>query len=634
MLDSIRKNAADSVALKVLFGIIALVFIFFYVGTGGFSQLEVVARVNDTIITKRDFDRTYTNLTNFYRNAAPNNPPSATELGQQAFDQMVNSELLVQEAESLGLGVDAQELRDSISSLPDFQTDGRFNKTRYIEALQLNGLKPSDFENQHKRQLLASKMLEIIQAGVHVTDTEIEDHFKFENDRVKLRFIKVPRSEFIDSVSFTESDLDDFYGQNKEQFREPERTSIRYMAFRPEAFESQIVPTDADLQIQYDSQRDQYEIGEQVRARHILLKMSPDATDEEKEARRKEAVDIRKRAVDGEDFGALAKEFSEDSTASAGGDLGFFARGVMTGAFEEAAFALEPGAISDLVETQFGIHIIKLEEKNPARTRPLDEVRDEVRQAIRKRESRKFTLQRVEDAFEKLLDGGTFAEIAGEYGVSVEESPPFARNEIIAGLGRQPKIAEAAFAVDKNEVGEIMNLDNGYMIFEVTDRLPSRVPPLADIREAVSAKLREARAGEAAMARAQELLAALHSAPDIDALAEKEGVEVQESGEVGRFGGYVPNLGNAPDLKDAAFKLTENNPVAPKAYSVGGDAVIAVLGERIPAKAEELESNRERLTERLRAQKEATVVAEFIQGMRDRATIEVGQGYSFTTAGS
>ncbi len=634
MLDSIRKNAADSLVLKVLFGIIALVFIFFYVGTGGFSQLEVVAQVNDTIVTKRDFDRTYANLANFYRNAAPNNPPSATQLGQQAFDQMVNSELLVQEAASLGLEVDAQELRDSIASLPDFQIDGRFNKSRYLEALQLNGLKPSDFESQQERQLLAGKVLEIIQAGVHVTETEIEDHFRFENDSVKIRFIKVPRSEFIDSVSFTEPDLDDFYGENKEQFREPERTSIRYMAFRPEAFENQIVPSDEDLQIQYDSQRSKYDIGEQVRARHILLKMSPDATDEEKEARRKEAIDIRKRAVEGEDFGDLAKEFSEDSTASAGGDLGFFARGVMTGAFEEASFALEPGAISDLVETQFGLHIIKLEEKIPARTKSLDEVRDEVRQTIQKRESRKFTLQRVEEAFEKVLDGATFAEIASEYSVSVEESSAFARNEAIAGLGRQPKIAEAAFAVDKNEVGEIMNLDNGYMIFEVTDRIPSSVPPLADIRDAVTAKLREARAGEAAMARAQELLTALQSAPDIDVLAESEGVEVEESGEVGRFGGYIPNLGNAPDLKTAAFNLSDTNPVAPKAYSVGGDAVVAVLGERVPAKPEELESNKDRLTERLRAQREATVVAEFIQGLRDRSTIQIGQGYTFTTEDS
>lgn len=631
MLDSIRKNAADSVILKVLFGIIALVFIFFYVGTAGFSQLEVVARVNDQIVTKRDFDRAYTNLQNFYRNAAPNNIPSANELGQQAFDQIVNSELLVQEASNIGLEVGDQELRDSIASLPDFQTDGRFNKNRYLEALQLNGLKPSDFEAQQKRQLLSNKLLEIVRSGIHVTDPEIQQHFRFENDGVKIRFVRIPRADFMDSVTFSEADVTDYYEDNKELFRRTEKTTIRYVAFRPEDFEDEIEPTEADLKIRYDEQRDQYQVGEQVRARHILLKMSPDASDEDKTALRSKAVDIRKRALEGEDFAALAVEFSEDSTAASGGDLGFFGRGVMTGAFEDAAFALEPGQISDLIETQFGIHIIKVEEKKAAHTRTLDEVRDELRREVQRREARKFTLDKVEDAFEKMLDGASFADVAAEYGVVVTDSPPFGRSESISGLGHQPKIAEAAFALAKDELGEIMNLDDGYLIFQVTDRIPSVIPPLAEVRDQVVERLRESRASDAALARANELLAALKENPDIDALAQREGLEVQDSGEIGRFGGYIPNLGNLPELKTEAFKLTETNRVAPEAYSINGDAVVAVLGEKIPASTEELGENRERLVQRLRAQKEANVVAEFIKGLRDQSKIEVGQGYSFAT---
>ncbi len=634
MLDSIRKNAADSVVLKVLFGIIALVFIFFYVGTAGFSQLEVVAHVNEEIVTKRDFDQVYQNLSSFYRNASPNNLPSADQLGQQAFDQVVNSALLVQEAANVGLEVDAQELRDSISSQPDFQVDGQFNKTRYVEVLQLNGIKPADFETQQRRQLLANKLLEIVRSGVHVTDAEIEDHFRFENDSIKLKFIKVARADYVDSVVFEESDLVEYYDESKELFREPERSAIRYLAFRPQDFEEQIDPSEEELQVVYDERKDQYQQGEQVRARHILLKMPADADEEQKRELRQKAVDIRKRALDGEDFGELAVEFSEDSTASAGGDLGFFTRGVMTGAFEDASFALGPGEISGLVETEFGIHIIKVEEKQEARTKTLEEVRDQIRQEVRRRESRKFTLAKVEEAFEKMLDGAAFTQIADEYGIAVESSAPFARNEAIPGLGLQPEIAAAAFALDKDELGEIMNLDNGYLIFEVTDRIASAIPPLDEIRDKVSASLRETRAEEAAVARAEELLAALESNPDIDAIASQQGLEVQESDELGRFGGYIPNLGNAPDLKTAAFKLSEDNKLAPEVYSVNGDAVVATLGERVPADEADLETDKERISQRLRAQKEATVIADFIKDLRDRSTIMVGQGYTFATEDS
>jgi peptidyl-prolyl cis-trans isomerase D len=490
-------------------------------------------------------------------------------------------------------------------------------------------------DRQIVREHLADKVLEIVRAGVHVTDPEIEDHFRFQSDRVKLRFIRVLRSGFADEVQFDEPALVEFYENNQERFREPERVKIRYLAFRPERFEAQVEPTEEELQIYYDEHRDAYEVGEQVRARHILLRVSPDASEDEKQAVRQRAVDIRKRALEGEDFAELAKEFSEDSTAAVGGDLGAFGRGVMTGPFEAAAFAVEPGQISDLVETQFGIHVIKVEEKLPAGTRTLDEARNEIRTAVQKRGSRKIMLQKVEEAYDKMLDGASFASVAGEYGLEVAESEPFAREELIPGLGRQPKIAEAAFALSVDELGDIANLDDGYAIFQVTERIPSRIPPLEEIRPRVEQSLREERATEAAKQTAGNLLEALRANPDIDAVAAANpGFHVQETGEIGRFGTYVPELGNAPQLKEAAFTLRDDRPVAPEVYTIGGDAVVAVLGERVPAPIEDLEASKDMFVRQLRAQKEAAVVAEFLEELRSDSEIQLGQGYSFAAADS
>jgi len=633
VLDSIRKNAANSVVLKVLFGVIALVFIFFYVGTAGVSRLEIAARINDKVITKAEVDRAYNNLSRFYRNAAANNRPSASQIRTQALLQVINTELLVQEATKIGLDVDEQELRDSIANIPDFRIDGRFNKTRYLEALRLNLPKPGDFEDNQRRQVLSEKLLGLIRAGVQVSDAELAERFHFENDRVALRFIKVPRADFVDSVSFDDAQLTAYYDENRENFRRPEQTVIRYMAFRPEAFEDQVEPTDTDLEIYFDEHKADFAVKEQVRARHILLRLSPEASDDKKAAVKEKAIGIRKRARDGEDFAELAVEFSEDSTAADGGDLGAFARGVMTPPFEEAAFALEPGGISDLVETQFGIHIIKVEEKIPARSKTLDEVRDEVRRAVQKRESRKLTLGKVEEAFDRLLDGQSFTKVSKAYGVDIVVSEPFARGDTITGLGMQPKIVEAAFATDKDELGEIMNLDNGYLVFEVADRIASEIPPLDDIRDTVEARLRDKLATDAARSRADTILASLQASGDIDAVADQYGVGIQDTGEIGRFGGYIPKLGSAPELKGRAFKLTDENPVAPKAYLVGGDVVVAVLDRRIPADEERLETDRKPLEQRLRAQKETQVISDFLTALRDRSGLELGRGYALTDLG-
>ncbi len=629
MLDSIRKNAADSLILKILFAIIALVFVFFYVGTAGFSQLEVAAKINDEMVTKRDFDRAYGNLDRFYRNNAASDPPSANEIGAQALEQIINTELLVQEARNVGLHVGEQELRESISTLPDFQIDGRFNKTRYMEVLRLNGLKPGDFEDNQRRQVLTEKLLDLVRSGVHISDAELRERFDFENTRVSLNFIRIAAADFLADLTFDESELASYYEESKESFRAPERSAMRYMAFRPRDFEAQVQPSDEDLQIYYDEHADTYQTGEQVRARHILFKVPAGASDEDKAAIRDKALDIRAKALDGEDFAELAKQHSEDSTAANGGDLGAFARGAMTAPFEAAAFATEAGAISDLVESVFGFHIIKVEEKIPARTKTLDEVRDEVKRAVQKRESRKLTLTKAEEAFESLLDGKSFADVASEHGLEAKVSLPFGVAEAIPGLGRHPEIAEAVFATEKDELGEIMNLDDGYLIFQVTDRIASHIPPLEDIRAKVEESLRQDRAAKAAAARAGALLEALKSNPDIAALAEREGVSADETGEIGRFGGYVPKLGNLPELKEAAFKLSEAEPVAPVVYSLGGDAVIATLSERIPPPPERFETDKERLAQVVRAQKEGDAIKHFIEDIRKRSKIELGQGYDF-----
>jgi len=624
VLNAMRKSA-DSPVLKILFVAIVLVFMFWGVGSMRASRMEVAARVNDEVVTRRQFDDAYKRLAAMYQNAGQQAPP-ADYLRSQTLDQLIDAELLVQEADRVGLTVDEDELREAIASSPDFQSGGRFDKELYLRILQQNGFKPSDFEELQRRRLLAAKLQELVRGGVHVSDQELKDRFRYDNERLNLRFVRVAAAPLVGSVTVTDEDVQKFFTENQEQYREPERVRIKLIEFKPDEIAKQISPTDAEVQAYYDAHIDEYRRPDEVHARHILFKVAPDASDADKAAARQQAEAVLTKAKGGEDFQELAKQYSQDTNAVSGGDLGQFGRGVMAPAFEQAAFALQPGQISDIVETPFGLHIIKLEEKLPARTQSLDEVRATIVKSLQLQQARRVALKKAEEAHDQLLDGKDFAQVAADAGIAVQTPAPFGRNESIPGLGMRAELSKEAFATEPGEIGEIVTEPDGYSLIAVEERIPSAIPDLAAVRPRVEADLRRRRAAEAAKQRAETLLATLKEQRDIDALAQQAGLTVEESVQIGRFGPYLPNLGNAQDLKDAAFRLTPEAPVAPAVYDVGGDAVLVVLASKVPADENRFESEKAALRDRIAQRAEATAVRHFIDQLKAKADIRLGHG--------
>lgn len=630
MLDAMRKRG-NSLAVQAFYVIIVAVFIFWGVGTMRANRMEVAARVNDEVITKRQYDRAYTNLVTMYRNAGQQSPPPDALLRSQAIAQLVSNELLIQEARRLGLEVDEAELRQSIASMPSFQSDGHFNKDAYIEILRQNGLKPADFEELQRRQLLAAKVEELVAQGAHISDEAVKQRFQFDNERVSLEFLRLPATAFRSKVGLTDADIQAYYDQNQEKYREPERVRIQMVEFRAEDFANRITPGDDEVQEYYDTHLAQFQKQDEVHARHILFSVNAEASEADKAAARKKAEEVLAKAKGGADFAALARESSQDTaTAPSGGDLGTFGRGMMTPAFEAAAFALEPGQISDVVETPFGFHIIKVEEKHAARTQPLDEVKPAIVNELRNKQARQVALDEVEKAHDAVLDGAPLEKVAADLGLTVQSPPPFAAGERVGGLPRKP-LNDEAFKTEVGEIGEVVTEAAGYTILKVQERIPSAVPPLDQIRTKVEEDLVNQKASELAHKRAEELLAQLKDKKSIQDVAGEDKLTVEQSAEIGRFGGYLPNIGTAPALKEAAFALTPENPVAPAVYDVNGDAIIAVLAERLPADESRFESEKASIEERLRSQAAAAAVRTFIDQLKAKAEIEYGMGVTGTT---
>lgn len=624
MLDTMRKQGR-SLVLKVLFGIIAFVFVFSFVGSN-MDRVEVAATVNDQVITRREVDRAYMSLVNMYRQFNADMVPPDAALREQALGQLVSTELLAQEAQRLGLEVDSGELRDSIASMQQFQPEGRFDRDAYVQVLQMNGLKPSDFEKLQQRQLLVDKVQDVVRSGVHVGDQELRDRFAFENERLTLRYVRLPAARFTEQVTVSDADVQAHYDAHAERYREPERVAIQMVEFRAEDFAAQITPSDADVQAAYEANLDQYKRPEEVQARHILFRVDPTASDEEKAKARASAEAVLARAKAGEDFAALATAHSQDSTATNGGDLGSFGRGVMTPAFEAAAFALEAGGLSEIVETPFGLHLIKVEGRTPERTQPLDEVRAAIVASLQTQQARNKALDAVQTAHEQALDGESLEALARAHGLSVQTPPPFA-----AGTFRAP-IAAEAFLTEVGEVGEIVSEASGYTILTVVERLPSRVPPLDEVRERVVADVTEEKALALANERAEALRAGLATLADLEALATAETLEVEEIANVTRLGAHVGGLGAQPALKTAAFGLAAEATILPAVYPAGDAVVIAAVSARQAPDATLFDGEKATLENRLQTQAENAALKTFLDQLKGRARIEYGQGFAAPTA--
>jgi len=427
VLKFIRRNAA-AMWVKMMFLAIVLVFIIgFGIGgyLGGADTVPFAAKVNGQRIEPADAERAYESMLRLYQNLYKENfrPEMAEtlDLRGKALDQLIRMTLLRQEAERIGLRVSDNAVRDQIATNQAFQDDGRFDRDLYVRVLRSNRVMPAEFEASTREQLLASRLQDLITDGVRVGEAEVRERYLFDNEAVNLLFVKFDAPQFMDQVQVSDAQLQAYYDAHQDAFREPERVRIEYVQYVPDKYVDAVSATDDEIQRYYAAHEADFASPEQVRARHILLKVAPDTSDDLKAEVRKKAEELLARARAGEDFAALAKQYSEDpGSAPQGGDLGAFARGRMVQPFEDAAFALASGQISDVVESPFGFHVIKVEGKDEPRTRPLDEVRGEIASTLKHQKARESAQADAAADQAKIAGGEALAAVAKARGIEVE----------------------------------------------------------------------------------------------------------------------------------------------------------------------------------------------------------------------
>lgn len=576
-------------------------------GGGGPAANNVAASVGGQQVTIEEFERQYKRLEGLYRQIYGEQftAEAARQMGLplQALNQAVSQKILLAEARSMGLETTDEEVRDRVLQEPAFKdAQGRFvGEERYAEILRgARYPSPAAFEAELRDEILVKKLMDIMEANLFVSDQEVEQSYRDQVERARIRYIQLPRARFAAAAMVAAPEVQSYFEKHKAEYRLPEQREAAYLLIDQNQLAASAKVDDKALRDYYQQHQDEFARPEQVHARHILVdtKGKSDA-----EAQAKIAA-AKARLAKGEAFATVAREVSDEPAAkTSGGDLGFFGRGQMIKEFEDAAFNGQVGTLIGPVKTQFGYHLIEVLEKKAAGTQSFEEVRDTIRQRLSSEqttqvaESRaKALAKKVADAKPKTADALKAMASPAE-GVTFAETGPFAKQQPINGLGYAPAFANAAFALQKGGVSEAVQTPAGWAVLYLKDVKAPRLPELKDVEPQVRNAMVRQKQQEQAL---QQLRQAKASGKTLDQIAAEMGLEIKESSEFGAQGA-IPGIGANPELAKSALALSTGQMGGPVADAQG--ALLFEVKERKSWDPIQFAAAREQTRESLRRQK-------------------------------
>ena len=612
-----NKEAVKKYLLIFFLGIVSLsmVVVMAPLPSGDTSRPEgnVLASINGNTITSADLDQ-------MVRDRFKNSPMGFDKrmipmVAPSVLDQMVTEQIMTQQAAKMGVEVSDQELLKAFQGIPWLYPDGNFVGTERAAEIvaQQTGKTLAQFETMLRESLLEEKVRSIVTDDVQVTPPEILAEFRHRSAKAKIDYVLFDPSQFIKDVKVTPEALDAFFKKDPAHYKLPEQRQVRYVVIDPDQVRAQVKVTEPELREYYAQHLADYRVPDRVKVAHILFKTTG-KTPAEVATIEKTAADVLNQIRAGANFGDLAKKYSEDSTAQAGGELGWLVRGQTVPEFESTAFSLKPGDVSGLVKTVYGIHIIKVEDKQVAHLQSLDEVKNSIQADLEK--------QRVADAQQKLAvslesqltaNPQQFEDIVRKAGLESKLSPLFKYNSPIPDLGKTDAFENLAFQLRLNEIGTPISVPKGEAIIQLTQIVPEHVPSLDEVRAQVEEDYRHAQSITLAQDKARKL-ADLAKTEDFDEAAKSLGLTSKQSNDFSA-NEYVEGVGSGTQLSDA---FTLNPGQVSGVISAGTNQVLFKVVSRTPANEADFAAQRDQIGEELLDQKRNLQFEIYRQNLKDQ----------------
>jgi peptidyl-prolyl cis-trans isomerase D len=631
MLDFLRKRKRNWIIVFFL-GVIIVTFALFYGGTNlGEQRAGDVADVNGEPISQREFALYYEREVQRYRDLLKGSltPEMAKALNIKGnlIEQLIQKKLVLQEARSLGLTVSDDDLAQHLGRVPEFQTGGRFSKDRYLQVLQTNRLMPAQFEEEQRDQLTIQRLYTVILDAVHVTDEEVRERYRIEQEKINLHYVKLPVSAFVPQVKLTDEDIKTYYERNKETLKEPLRVQVDYLVYPYNRFASAVEVGDSEIEDYYKANlNNQFHQSREVKVRYISIG-SGGAGADEKEVTRARAEAIVKEARAGKNFAELAKRESNDPSAAKGGDVGWLAAGQLPAPVEKVLFGLAKGAVSDPIEAPSGFQIFKVEDIKEEKTLTLKEATPDITKILKTEKAKREAAKVIDRDREKALSGSTFAELAQASNLTLKTTNLFAEGEIVPEIGENQEFYKNAFALGAKQTSPVVEGKEAYYLLRLKERREATVPPLESARTKIEQTLTESKAYDLALQRGNSLLDQLKKEKDLLKMADANRLKVEETGWFARSSAQLPKIGDLAELRSGPITLSEQRPIPERLYTQQNSLYLLAFKASQPADMKQFEKDRESIKKQALAESRQRALMKFMETLKNKARINVNTAF-------
>ena len=514
MLQSIRDRSKGLIAGFIVL-LISLTFALFGVGEYINSSARViVAEVGGEEIDLREFQDSLRRLRRQAQSLLGDSFDSADwgsdVVKQRALDELVNGRLVDQKIADSRIRISDTQLARQIQKIPTFQDENGFSKRLYQQRLPILGFNELAFEEKIRRDLESAQLRAGLAASEFVTTEEAQQVEMLRKQKRDIGYAVIPATGFEDEISASEDEIEAYFDKHRERYRSLEKARFEYLEISPAPLIGEVIVSDELLRAYYEQNKTDYTEVEQRNVNHILIQ-APQSADMDADLAARIKIEVaRERAVAGESFEELAREISDDTgSKTEGGETGLFPRGVMAPQFEEAAFLLKVGDISEPIRTKFGYHIIKLKEIKPGGLKPFAEIAEEVEEAYRSYQAQTLFIDQAEQFSDLVYEHPDSLEVAAEVlALEVQRTDALSQSEIAIDFSE--RLAAVAFEPEVLLEGlnsQPVELDDGRVVaIRLVEHLPSVIPPLAEVKEDVTSALRAERMRERTEAAGKEMI--------------------------------------------------------------------------------------------------------------------------------
>lgn len=624
MLDFMRKHAS-SWFVTIIIGAIVVVFVLWGIGTFRSAQFQKVAQVDGVNIFLPEYHRAYQNLVRSYQERLGKDfnedVVKSLNLRAQTLNQLIDEILIQQASQRLGLLVTDAELRDYIQKIPAFADERGFNEKRYQQLLARQRIPASDFEAQERQRLLLQKVIGFITAFAKVSEADLQETYRLENEAVRVDYLIVSPGAFLKDQQASPAELEQFYDAHKELFREPEKYQARFILLKFRDFDAKIKPDRQKMEAFYYEHLEDYSQPHVIRVSEILIDTPKQASPADRQRLRQQAETILQQARAGEKFDQLVQKFAKiPGLQMQAKDLGLVKRGQKSADWEAVAFGLKKGEFG-LAATPAGYHIVQVMDIQDSQAQPFAAVQAQVEKAWRAHEAVRLAQQQAAELRAEMLKS-SFEAVVKQNQLPFQETPLLTARDPIPGLGSQPAFAQAALSLKPQEISKPVTMNDGLALLQVVDRRASVLPPLDQIKDRVVQAVRLEKGRETAAREAKKMLARLHQGESLAKLAAQQGLTVRDSGFFTRPQGF-PNHPQARDLTSAAFSLTGSQPYLSEPISLDGQNYLLAFRERRPPNPEKFAQEKEQLLKTFTELKRQMLFSQWLATERQRANIKM-----------